>query len=187
LLALQFAGWAANCPETQSATVTLADRRGRGARRRLARDLLEALGRWAPADLARLEYMILEPSGQREQWQRDTLGDLADRVRWVPTGRNRRQPGCRGVIFANELLDALPARRLGWDRTQAQVVRVGGVLDRNAFDWTRLPVDPELSPPVQAWLDDLATAWSVEWADGHTVEAPESALAWWSAAARSLR
>jgi SAM-dependent MidA family methyltransferase len=187
LLASQFAGWAADCPESSQQPSGWQIVEAGAHDGRLARDLLEALGRWAPADLARLEYVILEPSRLREQWQRNTLGDLADRVRWVPNWPAVANPGVQGVIFANELLDALPARRLGWDRTQGRWFEWGVSWIDESFDWARLPVDPELSPPVQAWLNDLAATWSVEWADGHTVEAPESALAWWSAAARSLR
>ena len=34
----------------------------------------------------------------------------------VHTQLNRAQtPGVRGIIFSNELLDAFPVRRLGWD------------------------------------------------------------------------
>jgi SAM-dependent MidA family methyltransferase len=187
LLAGQFADWTADCLESSQDPSSWQIVEAGAHDGRLARDLLEALGRWAPVDLARLEYVILEPSARREQWQRDTLGDLANRVRWVPDWPTLANPGVQGVIFANELLDALPARRLGWDRAHRRWFEWGVSWTGEGFGWTRLPVDPELSPTVQAWLDDLAAECSVDWADGHTVEAPEAALAWWSAAARSLR
>jgi len=187
LLACQFARWAADClgnsqPESPWRIVEAGAHDGR-----LARDVLGALASSAPADLARLEYVILEPSNRRQQWQRDTLGEYTRYARWVPGWPALASRDVPCVIFANELLDALPARRLGWDRPRGRWFEWGVAWSCGRFEWTRLPVEPELSLPVKAWLDDLAAAWNVEWADGHTVEAPEAALAWWSAAARSLR
>jgi len=153
---------------------------------RLAQDVLEALTHLDRSTLPPVDYIILEPSAQRQQWQHDTLRHHARHVRWIRDWSDLSPPGVEGVIFANELLDALPARRLGWNPACATWFEWGVRRTGDAFDWTRLPIHPELSPPVQTWLDDLATACSSHWTDGHTVEAPESALAWWTAAARSL-
>jgi SAM-dependent MidA family methyltransferase len=75
---------------------------------RLAVDLLVALDRLGA--LPR-EYLILEVSADlRERQQRllwDELADLADVVVWI----DRMPESHRGVIVANEVLDALPVER----------------------------------------------------------------------------
>jgi SAM-dependent MidA family methyltransferase len=57
-------------------------------------------------------YAILEPSGELRQRQRQTLVDripaLLDRVVWLDAPP---EPGFRGVVLGNEVLDALPVER----------------------------------------------------------------------------
>jgi SAM-dependent MidA family methyltransferase len=75
---------------------------------RLARDLLEELGR-----LGRLpdRYLILEPSAQLRQRQRDLLQaelpDGLERVVWL----DGLPHTLRGLALANEVLDAMPVHR----------------------------------------------------------------------------
>lgn len=76
---------------------------------RLCVQLLAAL---APLGYERVHYCILEPSAdlrarQRELLEAEAPGAL-DRVRWLD---GLPGEGFRGVIIANELLDALPVRR----------------------------------------------------------------------------
>jgi hypothetical protein len=44
-----------------------------------------------------------------------------------------------------------------------------------------------LTGPVRRWLAELEAACGADWPDSFTIEVFESALAWWTAAARALR
>jgi SAM-dependent MidA family methyltransferase len=75
---------------------------------KLALDLLEGLEE--EGSLPR-RYLILEPSADLRERQGDLLGsrrpDLAKRVDWL----DRLPGGFRGVVIANEVLDAMPVHR----------------------------------------------------------------------------
>src|SRR5206468_3687406 len=43
------------------------------------------------------------------------LENFADQVRWFDSLASLDADGVCGVIFSNELIDAMPVRRLGWD------------------------------------------------------------------------
>jgi SAM-dependent MidA family methyltransferase len=109
-------------------------------------------------------------------------------VRWVPQVLDleiglRRAPA---VIFSNELLDAMPVRRLSWDVKERQWFEWGVVLEAGGFGWRRLPEDaggilrstfPDLD--LEQLQDVLP--------DGFTTEVSPSAETWWREAARILR
>ena len=46
-----------------------------------------------------------------------------------------------GVIFSNELLDAMPVHRLGWDAAKKTWFEWGVTVDGGKFVWARIP-DP---------------------------------------------
>ncbi|HEB95328.1 MAG TPA: SAM-dependent methyltransferase [Sedimenticola thiotaurini] len=95
-------------------------------------------------------YRILELSAELQQRQRETLArrvpDLLDRVEWL-----RRLPaeGVRGVILANELLDALPVQRFRIDRGRILEQFVVAEGDALALSW-EAPVSPGLEQAVTA-------------------------------------
>jgi len=98
---------------------------------RLAVDLLAGL-----EQLDRLpdRYLILERSADlRERQQallRAELPRLADRVAWLDDLPERR---FRGVVLANEVLDAMPVERFRWDGKQVERVCVQG--EDGRFGW----------------------------------------------------
>ena len=102
----------------------------------MAADLLLAL-----AELGALpaHYLILETSGELRQRQQQTLADhapgYADRVRWL----ERPPSALRGVILANEVIDALPCERfrIGVGRSRCAISRSISV----SPSWTGLPVN----------------------------------------------
>ncbi|MFC4819676.1 class I SAM-dependent methyltransferase [Dokdonella ginsengisoli] len=74
---------------------------------------LDALREFAALDALPRRYRILEPSAdlrqrQRERAARELPDELAQRVEWIE--RPPEEPW-RGVLFANEVVDALPATR----------------------------------------------------------------------------
>ncbi len=88
-------------------------------------------------------YMILEPSPELRQRQRDVIAllpdALAERVIWV---EHPPEAGLKGVILANEVLDAMPVERFrvcepGYERFYVGAGETG-------FDWRgQLVTDPD--------------------------------------------
>ena len=78
----------------------------------LAFDILGYLREFHPDVFERLEYWILEPSKERQAWQRDKLTDYGERCRWFAGWLE--VDDVRGAILSNELLDAFPIRSLVW-------------------------------------------------------------------------
>lgn len=177
LLACQFAQWAGAKLEEQFQIVEAGAHDGR-----LAADILRWLRQWRPELSVRLEYWIIEPSPRRQAWQRETLGEFAPQVHWrteLPAGGAERQ--FQGVIFANELLDAFPVHRLGWDARAREWFEWGVTERGGAFVWERMESHPtpatfQLPPELLAVLPD-----------GFTREMCPAAEAWWGIAARSLK
>jgi SAM-dependent MidA family methyltransferase len=198
LLAFQFAAWLeALAPGNDRLQLVEA-----GAHEgRLARDILQWLRTRRPDLLERLEYHIVEPSAQRRLWQAETLGDLATHVRWReslgPDNRNppanagdsssvaSSQPVC-GVIFSNELLDAFPVHRLGWDARARRWFEWGVAWREGRFAWTRME-----HPGAEAWIAEffgpLPEALLAALPDGFTVEISPAAVDWWRRAAAQLK
>jgi SAM-dependent MidA family methyltransferase len=76
----------------------------------LARDILSWARRTAPGFFAAARYTIAEVSAQLAARQRDHLEaeGLAEKVSWT----RGLPPSVKGVIFSNELLDAMPVHRV---------------------------------------------------------------------------
>ena len=115
---------------------------GRGT---LACDLLLAL---QSAGALPDEYLILERSAALRRRQSALLDPLDEplrgRVRWV-----NEAPEMRGIVIANEVLDALPVQRF---EVFADDVRPLGVtLDGGSFQWRTGPSDRDLT----AWYEEL--------------------------------
>ena len=143
LLACQFASWLEELkfppasPVTRHPSLCLIEAGAHDGK--LAGDILKWLQLKRPKLFNQIEYLILEPSPRRQEWQRETLKNFAPRVRWFSdfqelakqdTARLAiphsalRTPHLSGIIFSNELLDAFPVHRFGWDARQ-NMVRVG--------------------------------------------------------------
>lgn len=128
-------------------------------------ELGAGLGRMAADLLSELErlgylperYLILEISAAQRQEQAQTIAQripgLRQRVQWLD-----RLPGTplRGVILANEVMDALPAKRfqVDPDGLQEQLVAVGEDAD---LTWTLAPAEPALSAAVASIEAELGT------------------------------
>lgn len=117
----------------------------------LARDLLAELEH--PPE----RYFILETSGELRDRQRRAIDALPDplkaRVDWLdapPAGP------FKGVILANEVLDALPVSR--FEITDNGPVELRVDADRDGqFTWTREQPGPRLAERLSHLLDDLPT------------------------------
>ncbi|MCX6895558.1 MAG: SAM-dependent methyltransferase [Verrucomicrobia bacterium] len=180
LLAFQFAEWLEAEVRSQKSEVRIIEAGAHDGK--LAADILDWLQKNRQPLYARLEYSILEPSPQRQQWQRENLARFAPRVRWL-SGLSENQETFSGVLFSNELLDAFPVQRLGWDARAKQWFEWGVAVEGERFVWTRLPVSAPSSifhPPSSPDLLEVLP-------DGYTIEICPAAAAWWREAAAAMR
>ena len=141
---------------------------------RLAADILRGTVRRHPELAAHTRLHLIEVSPAARAAQAATLGDLAPRLE---TSTDTMPAGLRGVLVANELLDAMPVH---------QVVRRGNTL-REVFvvrDGERLSTEEgSLSTPAIAeYLDAIGVALE----DGWRIEVNLRAPAWIADVARRL-
>ena len=147
----------------------------------LAWDILTWLQSNRPALFEELEYTILEPSAHRREWQRDTLECFAGKIWWLPGFDASKRSSVTGIIFSNELLDAFPVRRLGWDAARKKWFEWGVAVAGENFTWTKMEMAPDdvpLAGVPQSLLDALP--------DSFSTEINTAAAAWWRQAAASL-
>lgn len=151
---------------------------------RLAGDILAWLRLLDPELAARVRYTILEPSPRQQESQRRTLASFGSQVAWAS---DWAQVGpVEGVVFSNELLDAMPTRAFNWNAASGEWHERGVGEDGGSLVWRnlgppspgrgeslRLPCVPE---DLRRWLPD-----------GFAIEASPAAAAWWGEAARNLR
>jgi SAM-dependent MidA family methyltransferase len=161
----------------------------------LAKDILTWLQLNRPELFDQIEYWLIEPSARRQEWQGETLRAFAPRVRWFSgfqelAGRDSAYSGVaatrlyavgppqlNGVIFSNELLDAMPVHRLGWDAAKKTWFEWGVAVDGEKFVWAKIQ-SSALSPQPSALESVLP--------DGYTIETCPAAESWWREAAGIL-
>lgn len=170
LLAFQFAEWLEEMqPEEHETRIVEA-----GAHNgQLAHDVLSWLMENRPQLLAKLKYVLVEPSSRRREWQQRMLGKFSN-VHWLPKLENSP---VRGIIFSNELLDAMPVHRFGWDAKGKKWFEWGVALDGDELIWARVPDPPAAICPPQ--LETILP-------DGYTIEINSAAENWWRVAADLL-
>lgn len=145
---------------------------------RFAADFLGWMRAHAPALYGRMRYRIVEPSVRRRGWQQQTLKEHGEIVEWVDA-----VAPFSGVLFGNELLDAFPVERFGWERATGTWFRWGVQAVDAGFGWCRLPAGPIEQTP----LAGLPAALLEVLPDGYTVECSPMAEQWWGNAAAALR
>jgi len=188
LLAFQFAGWAAEgrgeMPDAGcQMPVQIVEAGAHDGR--LGADILGWL-RERRGDLFDvLEYWIVEPSARRRAWQEKALGGFAPRVCWAEMLGQVPKTGYR-VLFCNELLDAFPVHRLGWDAKAQQWFEWSVDWDGEHFVWQRTALLPvEANAPAVAFRFPPSALQAVL-PDGYTIEVSPAAERWWREAATTL-
>jgi len=176
LLAFQFAEWLEKIPAERIQVAEAGAHDGK-----LAGDILSWLRQFRPELFERLDYFIIDPSERRQSWQKKNLAGFEGRVCWLKTLPRNVEDKIRGVIFANELLDAMPVHRLFWDAKQRDWFEWGVSISGDGFDWIKLrrTIHPgELADLPDELLEVLP--------DGHVFEVSPGARDWWRDAAASL-
>jgi len=191
LLAFQFAEW---LEETAEPAKTKNDEKSSfqlveaGAHRGdLARDILQWWREHRPGLFEGIQYWIIEPSDRQRERQRAALTDFEGKVRWFD-GLGALEP-VQGVIFSNELLDAMPVHRLSWQRSGRKWVEWGVARNATDFTWAPMPDRTHATSGLfsQSWLAQLPAELLDLLPDGFSTEISPEAESWWSAAARKLR
>ena len=171
----------------------------------LARDILGWLHKHRPELFGGLEYWIVEPSEGRRNWQQRKLREYGNRVHWVgelagatgrafPDSRVQHSAGLRGICFSNELLDAMPVHRLGWDAKARVWFEWGVTLQAGQLVWTQMPGGAPDNRNHQSSARDLISQFQLPidhglldtLPDGFTTELCPAAEEWWRTAAMAL-
>jgi SAM-dependent MidA family methyltransferase len=199
LLAFQLAGWleelhlSSVTPHPSLCLIEAGAHDGK-----LAKDILTWLQVNRPELFARLEYVIIEPSARRQDWQSETLKQFAPRIRWFSDFENlslvTRHSSLAGILFSNELLDAFPVHRYGWDAKNKKWFEWGVAVEGGKFVWARCP--HSLAPQsgeragvrgnLPSSIFHLPSSLLAVLPDGYTVETSPAAENWWREAAGAL-
>jgi SAM-dependent MidA family methyltransferase len=174
LLAFQFANW---LEELRIANCELRIIEAGAHDGRLARDVLGWLQSNRPELFSGIEYVILEPSPSRQEWQKKTLENFKPHVRWRSQLNGSMVQRFNGIIYSNELLDAFPVRRFGWDAKNKNWFEWGVIVGGQKLTWAKIK-NSEFgirNPELEAMLPD-----------DYTIEISPAAENWWHHAAGSL-
>jgi SAM-dependent MidA family methyltransferase len=141
---------------------------------RLARDLLDALASRHPAAYTGVRLHLVERSAQARRAQAATLGSHAGRL---ATSGAEVPRTIRGLLYANELLDAMPVHRVRMteDGLVEYYVQLGGPR-------FVLREGPPSSPRLAAYFEDCGTSLPV----GHVADVSLEAAAWTAQASAAL-
>ncbi|MBN2506555.1 MAG: SAM-dependent methyltransferase [Verrucomicrobia bacterium] len=184
LMAAQFAHWLDTLPPDRPLHLVEA-----GAHDgRFAADVLDALGKNRPTLARRVLYWIIEPSSHRQSWQRKTLRRFRPRIQWFPSPAHLPPSGVTGVFFSNELIDAFPIERFGWNAKRRAWFEWRVDCTPAGFAWHPHPV---ASPHAleRRFCDaglDVPEALRDVLPDGFTLELRPAAASWWRSAAAAL-
>jgi SAM-dependent MidA family methyltransferase len=199
LLAFQFAEWLEELHSslaTRHSSLRLIEAGAHDGK--LAADILTWLQENRPELFSRLEYCLVEPSARRQDWQRETLKPFAPRVLWFNDFENlslvTRHSSLAGIIFTNELLDAFPVHRYGWDAKNKKWFEWGVAVEGGKFVWARCSDSlGQLSGErvgergaLPSSIFHLPSSFLEVLPDGYTIETSPAAENWWREAARIL-
>ena len=188
LLAFQFAEWLEEhgIPPARDGKTNLQIVEAGAHDGQLALDILNCLKKFRPKIFEQLDYCIYEPSPSRRDWQRKALAEFSDRVSWFAGWPDFPRSAFRvprfTILFSNELFDAMPVHRVGWDARTKTWFEWGVGMAGETFVWKRLlknqlsPISfPELDPDLQKVLPEA-----------FTTEICPTATQWWTNASNFL-
>lgn len=179
LLAFQFVQWLEEF-KAETTPLKIVEAGAHGGQ--LAGDILTWIKEHRPELFERLEYGILEPSASRQEWQRENLEGFRGKAVWH-SGFDSLSP-FDGVLFCNELLDAFPVRRLGWDAKNQRWFEWGVAIGNGGFVWGKIELAGDILP---SFILTIPASLLEVLPDEYTVEVCPAAEGWWSSAAKCLK
>jgi SAM-dependent MidA family methyltransferase len=117
----------------------------------LAHDVLTALRELAPAAFAAAEFAIPEPLPLLRGAQRRHLAGFGERVRVLDGADSLAARPLPGVVFGNEVIDALPCQVAEWRDGGWHLCRVGCAAD-GGFCWQTAEALEDRFPPGEHGL-----------------------------------
>lgn len=181
LLAFQFNQWLSQQADVGSALQLVEAGAHDG---RLAADVLTWFSERCPERFHALHLWLIEPSSRLKARQQRTLAHFGEKVHWA---KSLSELGpVKGIIYSNELLDAMPLRRFGWDAGDRQWREWGVIASGKGFSWCRLDPVSDSRQILQSAGFHLPPELEAMLPDGFTVETSPAAQAWWAQAARKL-
>ena len=178
LLAFQFARW---LDELKQANLKLVEAGAHDGQ--LAKDILTWLQSHRPDLFTQVEYCVIEPSARRRKTQQETLKNFTPKFRWFSDLNSSTFQPLAGIILSNELLDAFPVRRLGWNAPNQKWFEWGVAASGRKFVWTKIEKREGRLP---SFLSHFTASLRNVLPDNFTVEIHPAAENWWRQAARSL-
>jgi SAM-dependent MidA family methyltransferase len=139
----------------------------------LAKDVLEALA--SEPKSAGWEYWIVEPSAKKVAQQNAHLGTAPIPLHWIPDLQS--PSSISGIVFCNELLDALPCHLIEHDGKKWYEIRVAE--KGTIFDFVPLPIQDKKLADYVAHLPTPSIT-------PYRTEVNLAALNWIRSAARAL-
>jgi SAM-dependent MidA family methyltransferase len=125
-------------------------------------------------------YRILDVSADLRERQHATLSAavprLIDRVEWL----DRLPDAFRGVVVANEVLDALPVERFVWRAGEVRALGVATLHGR--FVWSESPAAAALGAEIERIRQDC----DADWPDGYVSEVNVGLAPWLAAVAGAV-
>ena len=171
LLARQLRQMLLTLGETRSSYTLVEIGAGKGT---LCADILGALHRESPDLFSRLQYLIVEKSPALTARQRARLEPLfPNQVRWEEAVPDRLV----GVLFSNELFDAMPVHRLRVDQQNVEEIYV---------DWKGGRFVETLGPPSTPRLLDYLKKIEVQFDRPAEIEINLQAIDWMHRIGQSL-
>jgi len=144
---------------------------------RLSADILRAARTRDPAFYESVRLHLVDVSAEARRAHAGTLGDVADRL---ASSEPMLPDAFEGVLFANELLDALPVHQVVMREDGLREVYVAAAGDESQL---RLVEGPLSTPALAEYLDRLGVTLELGW----RVEINLRAVGWIRDAARRLR
>ena len=127
----------------------------------------------------------MEPSEERKGWQTRQLDIFARQIRWVES--LDLLPAFHGIMFSNELLDAMPVHRFAWSAAQRVWRETGVGLAGERFVWAELPVATlDLASEFSAAGFEMPEELQAVLPEGFCIELSPAARQWWRSAADLL-
>jgi SAM-dependent MidA family methyltransferase len=183
LLAFQFAEWLEIEVRSQKSEVRIVEAGAHDGQ--LAKDILNRLQSSRPKLFGQIQYAIIEPSARRQEWQKEKLAEFTPRVRWFTDIEDLKlktqNSKLAGVVFSNELLDAMPLRRFGWDAAKKEWFEWGVAVDGEKFVWAKIQ-----KPEAGSQKPELPAELLAVLPDNYTIETCPAAENWWREAASLL-
>ncbi len=155
---------------------------------KLAHDILSWVNTHRTAFAEEMGYVIVEPSPARQSIQREMLSRFTHQLRWVPSLDKIPATSVTGVIFGNELLDAMPVHRIGWNSEEKRWFEWRVTYENGGFRWVPFEGPSETNSGASPYdCLTLPTELTSVLPDGFTTEICPSASTWWKDAARKLK